>query len=251
MYIISLIPARSGSKGIPNKNIKLLNNEPLIAYSIKTSLNSSFINETIVTTDSQEIADIAMSYGASVPFLRPSDISQDKSLDIEFVNHYIKWIKKTNNKIPDIIVQLRPTYPIRDNDFLDYCIQTFVNNYEKYDSLRTVIEFDKSPFKMYTIEDNFNDNILEKNLRPVIPPSEYMFIQDPQNMCRQDLPKTYLHNGCIDIFKTSILKENTISGNNVYPIIMNKNENYDIDTLYDWNKTEKKIITSLDDLYNL
>ena len=78
MYIVSLIPARGGSKGIPDKNIKLLNNKPLIAYSIETSLNSAFINETIVTTDSKQIAEVAVRYGANVPFIRPSNISQNK-----------------------------------------------------------------------------------------------------------------------------------------------------------------------------
>lgn len=243
MYIVSLIPARGGSKGIPNKNIKLLNNKPLIAYSIETSLKSDFINETIVSTDSTAIAEISKKYGASVPFLRPSNISQDNSTDIEFINHYINWVKDNNKKIPDIIIHLRPTYPIRDNDFLDKCIQTFINNYEQYDSLRTVIESEKSPFKMYCIEDNYNSNIKEKQLIPVIPASEYMFLKEPYNMCRQDLPKTYLHNGCIDIFKTSILKNNTISGKTIYPIIMDNSENNDIDTLEDWNKTEKRLMS--------
>ena len=242
MYIVSLIPARGGSKGIPNKNIKLLNNKPLIAYSIETSLNSEFINDTIVTTDSEEIASVARKFGANVPFLRPSSISQDKSIDIEFVKHYIKWVQDNNQRMPDIIVQLRPTYPIRDIDFLDFSIQKFINNYEQYDSLRSVVEIDKSPFKMYQIEDHYNEAILEKRLIPVIPSSEYMFLKEPHNMCRQDLPRTYLHNGCIDIFKTSIvIEKDTISGKNIYPLIMNKHECYDIDTLEDWNKSEEKL----------
>jgi len=241
MYIVCLIPARGGSKGIPNKNIKLLNNKPLIAYSIETSLASTFINDTIVTTDSDDIAEISKNHGASVPFKRPHNISQDKSIDIEFINHYMEWVKNNNLKIPDIIVQLRPTYPIRDIDFLDNCIQTFVNNYEKYDSLRTVIELDKTPFKMYHIEEPYNESTKEKRLTPVIPVNEYMFLKEPHNMCRQDLPKTYLHNGCIDIFKTSILEKNTISGKNIYPIVMNKNEHYDIDTPDDWDKTERRL----------
>ena len=240
MYIVCLIPARGGSKGIPNKNIKLLNNKPLIAYSIETSLASTFINDTIVTTDSDDIAEISKNHGASVPFKRPHNISQDKSIDIEFINHYMEWVKNNNLKIPDIIVQLRPTYPIRDTDFLDNCIQTFVNNYEKYDSLRTVIELDKTPFKMYHIEDHYDESIKEKRLTSVIPANEYMFLKEPHNMCRQDLPKTYLHNGCIDIFKTSIvIGKNTISGNNIYPLIMSKGECYDIDSMEDWNKTEE------------
>jgi CMP-N,N'-diacetyllegionaminic acid synthase len=240
MYIVSLIPARGGSKGIPDKNIKLLNNKPLIAYSIETSLNSAFINETIVTTDSKQIAEVAIRYGANVPFIRPSNISQDKSLDIEFVKHYLEWVRINKQRVPDIIVQLRPTYPIRNCEFLDEAIHTFVNRYEKYDSLRSVIEFEKSAFKMYHIDEHYDDSTSDQKLIPVIPSSEYMSLRDPHNMCRQDLPKTYLHNGCIDIFKTSIvIGKNTISGNNIYPLLMNKGECYDIDSMEDWNKTEE------------
>jgi len=241
MYIVCLIPARGGSKGIPDKNIKLLNNKPLIAYSIETSLKSVFINKTVVTTDSSIISNVSLAHGANVPFIRPAEISQDKSLDIEFVQHYMKWVKDNNMKEPDIIVQLRPTYPIRCVDFLDFCIQSFVNNYDSYDSLRTVVELDKTPFKMYHIEDNYNKSSLGKQLIPVVPSHEYMFMKEPHNMCRQDLPKAYLHNGCIDIFKTSILKQNTISGKIIFPIIMNNNDGYDIDTIDDWNKTENKL----------
>ena len=245
MHIVCLIPARGGSKGIPDKNIKLLNGKPLIAYSIDTSLESKFINETIVSTDSNKIAYISKQYGANVPFTRPSEISQDDSLDIDFIRHYMKWAKDTGSKIPDIIIQLRPTYPIRNTDFLDNCIQTFINNYEKYDSLRTVVKLDKSAFKMYHIDDHSDESTTEKKLIPVIPAHEYMFLKEPHNMCRQNLPSTYLHNGCIDIFKTSILTRNTISGRNIYPIIMNKDEQYDIDTIEDWKKTEKRLQSSL------
>lgn len=246
MYIVSLIPARGGSKGIPNKNIKLLNNKPLIEYSINTSLKSKIINETIVSTDSSEIAFIAKNLGAKVPFIRPSNISQDNSPDIDFVKHYINWVRNNNAKMPDIIIHLRPTYPIRDIDMVNKSIETFINNYDKYDSLRSVIEIDKSAFKMYHIDDHYNESIKEKLLTPVIPSSEYVFLKEPHNMCRQNLPKTYLHNGCIDIFKTSIvLNNNTLSGTHILPLIMTKDESYDIDNIEDWNKTNKRLKSEL------
>ena len=234
MKIVSIIPARGGSKGIPNKNIKDFCGKPLIVHSIETSLSSKFINETIVSTDSTEIGDIAIQHGASVPFFRPSKISQDNSPDIEFFKHYIAWLNKNNKEIPDLFVHLRPTYPIRDVEFLDSCIERMMSNYENYDSLRTVIENkDKSPFKMYTVEG--------KLLKPVIPSSEYPFLKELHNQCRQVLPTTYLHNGCIDILKSSLIQNrNMLSGDNILPIIMDKNEVNDIDTIEDWIKAENR-----------
>ena len=153
MRIIALIPARGGSKTIPNKNIKDFQGHPLIAHSIFLANNCKFINETIVTTDSEEISEIAIKYGAKVPFLRPSKIAQDESMDIDFFKHYLKWCKEENKQLPDLIVQLRPTYPIRNPDLLDHCLNKFIQNYDNYDSLRTVVKNNfKSPYKMYTLD---------------------------------------------------------------------------------------------------
>lgn len=234
MKIIALIPARGGSKGIPNKNIKTFCGKPLISYSIEIAKKSKYINETIVSTDSEEIKDIALKYGAQVPFIRPSKISQDNSPDIDFFKHYLDWITNNKKNMPDLIIQLRPTYPIRDINFLNSCIEKMIINYKDYDSLRTVIENkNKSPFKMYTLD--------SKKLIPIVSNNSFPFIKEPYNRCRQDLPKTYIHNGCIDIVKTSlILNKNILSGDNILPIVMNENESNDIDTLDDWNLAEKR-----------
>lgn len=232
MRIVALIPARGGSKGIPNKNIKNFCGSPLINYSIKLANQCNLIDDVIVSTDSNEIAQIAKKYGASVPFIRPSEISQDNSTDIEFIKHYIDWSNK-NEKIPvDLIVHLRPTYPIRTPELLNNCINKMIENYNNYDSLRTVVlNTGKTPFKMYSMSDNM--------LVPVISKSSFPFLNEPHNMCRQDLPSTYLHNGCIDIIKTSIIKEeNSISGNKIYPVFMSPDELNDIDTMDDWKIAE-------------
>ena len=228
MIILCIIPARSGSKGIPHKNIKLLNNKPLIAYSIQQALSSKYKMKIVVSTDSQEYADISVKYGAQVPCLRPKNISQDNSTDFEFINHMVSYLKETENYYPDIILQLRPTQPLRKIYDIDKCLDIFIENYNKYDSLRTVVENDKSPYKMYSIENN--------NLKQLLTLPN---IKEPFNMGRQYLPKTYLHNGYIDILKPELLKNGLISGTNIYPYVMNKNETYDIDTIEDWIKVEK------------
>ena len=230
MEILCLIPARSGSKGIPHKNIRELAGKPLIAWSIEQAKQSKHKMRIIVTTDSVEYCVIAKKYGAETPFLRPKEISQDLSTDLEFIEHALGELKKENYN-PDFIVQLRPTYPTRKINILDETIDIFIKNRDKYDSLRTVIPFEKSPYKMYRIE----NNILEPLFR------EVNGIKEPYNQCRQNLPNTYLHNGYIDILNTDIVKNGKISGERIYPYLMTGDEYHDIDYEDDFQEVEKII----------
>jgi CMP-N,N'-diacetyllegionaminic acid synthase len=232
MKILCLIPARSGSKSLPHKNIKLLNNKPLLAYSIEQAKNSKYNMRIIVSTDSKKYSDIANKYGAETPFLRPKEISQDHSTDFEFIKHTIEWLKENENYYPNIILQLRPTQPDRKISDIDKCLDIFIKNYNSIDSLRTVVEIEKSPYKMYTIEGN--------KLLPMF--NKYNDKIEPYNMGRQYLPKAYLHNGYIDILKSELLEKGMISGENIYPYVMNKNDTIDIDTIEDWDNYEKNLI---------
>ena len=227
--ILCLIPARSGSKGIPNKNIKNFKGKPLLAWSIQQALDSTYDMRIVVSTDSLEYASIARKYGAETPFIRPNNISQDLSNDYEFINHALSWLEKYEHYKPDIILQLRPTQPCRKVRDIDKCLDLFIQNYNEYDSLRTVVEYEKSPYKMYKIKD--------KNLIPLY--TELNGICEPFNQCRQILPKTYLHNGYIDIIKVKIIKDGKISGEKIYPFVMDKTDTIDIDTMKDWDKAEK------------
>ena len=231
MYIIALIPARSGSKGIPHKNIKLYKGIPLINHSINIAKKSKYIKKIIVSTDSEEYKKIAEKNGAICPFLRPANISDDLSTDYEFIKHCVQWIQLNDSEnVPKLIVQLRPTYPNRNIEHLDKCIEIMINNNE-YSSLRTVVPFDKSPFKMYTKKDN--------KLIPLF--DKINELDEPFNRCRQELPETYLHNGYIDIIRTNtFLKYNSITGPNIYAYLMNKEETDDIDYIQDWIKSENK-----------
>ena len=227
--ILTLIPARSGSKGIKDKNIRHLNGKPLIVHSIEQAQKSNYSSQMriIVSTDSQHYAKIAKEYGAEVPFIRPKEISQDLSTDYEFIIHALDYLEK-ENYVPDIVLQLRPTQPLRKVEDIDSCLDLFIKNRSNYDSLRTVKKFEKSPYKMYSIRDN--------HLVPLF--TEINEINEPYNHCRQLLPDTYLHIGYIDIFNTSIVKNGTISGKKVYPYII-ENESIDIDTEEDWKKVEE------------
>ena len=126
---------------------------------------------------------------------------------------------------------MRPTYPTRKVETLNETIDLFIENRDKYDSLRTVIPFDKSPYKMYRIE----NNILEPLFR------EVNGIKEPYNQCRQNLPNTYLHNGYIDILNTDLVNKGVISGEKIYPYLMTGNEYHDIDYEDDFREVEKII----------
>ena len=110
--IVALVPARSGSKGVPNKNVRVLGEHPLLAWTIMACKKASTINRVIISTDSTEYAGLAKIYGAEVPFLRPAKISGDRSTDYEFIVHALNWLKEHGEE-PDYIVHMRPTTPLR------------------------------------------------------------------------------------------------------------------------------------------
>lgn len=229
MKILVLIPARSGSKGIPHKNIKLLNNLPLLVYSIKQAQQSKYFPQmkVVVSTDDEKYQKIAEEYGAEVPILRPKEISQDNSTDFEFINHMVNFLKDNQDYYPEVILHLRPTQPLRRVIDIDKALDLFIEHYQEYDSLRSVIETEKTPYKMYQIENN--------HLKPLIKLNHFT---ESFNVGRQYLPKTYLHNGYLDILKPELLKNNKISGERIYPYLMNQDDIYDIDTIEDWIKVE-------------
>lgn len=237
MIFHALIPARGGSKGIPEKNIKKMINLPLLAYSIKTALSlPELIQKVVVTTDSPKIAEISREFGAETPFLRPAEISGDYATDLEFLTHYLQWCHDNlkTNEIPDAIIQLRPTYPKRTPDLLKSCLKKFMTNPEA-DCLRTVIICDKTPFKMYTIDDGI--------LVPLF--SEVNGLKEPYNLPRQILPQCYQNNACIDIIRSdTIIKKNSVTGDIIIPYLMDSSETYDIDTVDDWKKCEEMMTKS-------
>lgn len=231
LKIVALIPARSGSKGINHKNIKLYKGIPLIGHSINIAINCSYIDEVYVSTDSKLYQDISLNLGAKVTSLRPPEISDDLSPDIDVFKFFIKMFIDNNEKIPDIIIHLRPTYPNRKIEVLNECIEKFIENYEKYDSLRTIIPIKKTPYKMYHIKNN--------HLIPII--KEYNYLNESYNQARQHFPDTFLHNGYLDIVKTDvIINQNLLSGSKIYPYIMEENNLDDIDDLKDFEISENK-----------
>ena len=192
MNIDCLIPARKGSKGIFKKNIIPLKNIPLIAYSIFVAKQSQFIRNVYVSTDSEEIAELSRNLGALTPFLRPNNLSTDKSGDKEVFTHYMEVSKKLGLEKSDYLVHLRPTSPGRNVEIVDRAINDFLKDKE-CTSLRSAHKTKNCPFKWFKIKDNYFYPIFDEDHNLEI-----------HNMPRQVFPEVYIPNGYVDILKPSI-----------------------------------------------
>lgn len=214
--VIAIIPARSGSKSVKDKNIRLIDGKPMMAYSIEHALQASCIDRVIVSTDSENYADIAREYGAEVPFLRPKEYATDTSLDIDVFLHALSFLKEKEGYEPELVVQLRPTYPIRSIRDIENMVQ-YMKEHKDVDSMRCIAPAKEIPYKMW-----FQD---EKGmLSPVMTE-----IPECYNMPRQQLPKVYYQNACIDVVRAKVITEqHSMSGKCIAGYEMQ--ENFDIDT---------------------
>ena len=200
--MIAVIPARSGSKGVKNKNIRLVGDKHLLAYSIIAARMIPEVERVIVSTDSKEYADISKNYGAEVPFLRPSIISSDKSTDFEVFKHAIDWLKENEKKIPELLIHFRPTTPLREPKILKDAIKFFKKNINIASSLRSGHLAPESPFKWFMKDENNFFKPLKGTLTP-----------QSVNLPRQTFPNVYIPNGYIDIIKSStVIEDNTLHG---------------------------------------
>ena len=200
--VLALIPARGGSKSVQRKNIIPLMGKPMIAWAIEHALAAEYVTRVVVTTDDEEIAAIARAHGAEVPFMRPAELAQDLSVDIEFHRHAIEWLRDNEGYVPDIVINLRPTPPSRQPAVIDKAIETFAA-YPEIDSLRSVHLAEQSPFKMWTIDDKG----LMRHVAPLLG------VPEPYNQPRQGLPLVYWQDGYIDITRPIvILGQNSTTG---------------------------------------
>lgn len=216
MNILAVVPARSGSKSVPHKNIRLIGGKPMLAYSLEHASRSKYINRVILDTDSEEYAKIGKDFGAEIPYIRPEKYATDTSLDIDVFYHCLNYLKEKEDYVPDIVVQLRPTYPIRNVEDIDKMIEILIENQE-YDSVRSIAPAKEIPYKMWHRAEDGRITPLIQNMG------------ECYNMPRQELPKVYYQNACIDVVRGRvILEQKSMTGTNIYGYEMDKN--YDIDT---------------------
>jgi len=223
---LALIPARGGSKSIPRKNIKKLNGVPLLAYSILAGHNAEWVDRVIVSTDDDAMAAIAQSWGAEVPFIRPAELAGDEITDLPVFLHALDWLEKNENYRPGIVVQLRPTSPLRPNGLVDEAIVLLQNN-PWADSVRTVAAAGQNPYKMWRIE--------QGKLQPLLSTSLY----EPFNMPRQKLPPVFWQTGQVDaIRRTTLQQGQSMTGYQILPLHVRPEYAIDLDTLEQWRYAE-------------
>ena len=220
--VIALIPARHGSKGIPKKNIIKFRNKPLLAHSIEYAKKCKLINDIIVSTDSKEIAEIANSYGARTPFLRPKIFSGDYVQDFPVLNHALKFLEKETNKEIDFIALLRPTSPLRPKNLIEKAYDLIKTN-KLATSVRTVVKSEQHPFRQFMIKNKKMISFIDD-------------VKEPYNIPRQRLPVSFFQSGDLEFIKRKTIMSGSVSGNYIIPLIIKSEELFDIDYLSDLNK---------------
>ena len=229
--VYAMIPARSGSKGVPDQNIRLLGGKPLIAWSIEAALNAKLIDRTIVSTDSEKYAEIARQYGAETPFLRPAALAGDKSTDTECFEHFLNWFQEHEGGVPEYVVHLRPTTPLRDPKKID-CAISMIKNLPAAQCLLSVQEMQETAYKCF-------EKTSDGRLKPM---GSNTTDTDIANLPRQMFPMTYTGNGYVDIIRTSAYEQTgKFHGEYSYPFETEKVD--EIDSLDDFLRIEAGIVS--------
>jgi CMP-N-acetylneuraminic acid synthetase len=217
--ILAIIPARGGSKGVPRKNIRKINNVPLIGYTINAALKSNYLTDIVVSTDDPEIAEISKSFGAQVPFIRPKELASDDAESASVVEHALDFMEKDKSIKYDSILMLQPTSPLRTSKHIDDSIELL--NSKECDSVVSITSVGGNhPLRMKCIVDNELINYIDQgfwNMRP-----------------RQSLPDVYIRNGAIYLIRRDLFKKKRqLIGKKCLGYIMSDDESINIDTLID------------------
>ena len=227
--VLAIIPARGGSKGIPRKNVRSFCGFPLIAYSIAAGLQAETVTRVLVSTDDEEIAAVAREWGAETPFLRPAEFAQDKTTDLPVFVHALEWLEKDEGYRPDVVVQLRPTSPIRPVGLVDDAVRILFQH-PQADSVRGIVPAGQNPHKMWRLPQGVHapmQNLLEVD-----------GIEEPYNAPRQILPDVYWQTGHIDAIRPAAILNGSMSGKTIYPLLIDPNFTVDLDNLRDWARAE-------------
>ncbi len=225
--VLAIVPARGGSKSIPRKNVRPFAGHPLLAYSVAAGLQARSVDRVIVSTEDEAIAEVARRYGAEVPFLRPAELALDDTPDLPVFQHALRWLEEHEGYRPEIVVQLRPTSPLRPPDLVDRAVEVLRANPEA-DSVRAVVPSGQNPYKMWRIR---QDGRMEPLLRDGF--------QEPYNMPRQKLPPTYWQTGHLDAVRSrTIMQTGSMTGQVILPLVMEARYSVDIDSEQDWDRAQ-------------
>jgi len=222
MKVLAIIPARGGSKGVPGKNIRKLNGKPLIGFTVEAAKKSKYVNRVVVSTDNQKIANIAKSFGAEIPFVRPKYLAVSSAKTIDVIKHTLKTLKNKFQYEPDIVTLLNPTVPFRKEDAIDESIEVLAKS--KVDITIQVKEMTDHPYRAYWLKNNF------------LKPLKKDFLKYHQ---RQMFPECYYSTAGISTFwNKNIAKYGHMFGPKIKPIISHDESNIDIDNIFDFFMAE-------------
>lgn len=229
--VVGIIPARGGSKGIPRKNIRPLAGIPLIAYSINAAKKSDLIDRVVVSTDDPDIANVARSYGADVPFVRPSHLAADDTPDWPVFYHCLSMLRDLDGYKPTIVVHLRPTSPFRNPNQLDHAILKLIDA-PSLDSVRAVCLASHHPLKMWTMD--------ESGLLYPFVNERICNFEEPYNQPRQGLPKVFVQTNSIDVVRSTVIYDlRSMTGRNIGAyLIEDPKLCVDTDSQFDWEMAE-------------
>ncbi len=230
--ILGVIPARGGSKSIPHKNIALLSGKPLIYYTIQEAKKSKLLDAFVVSTDDAKIARVSSTIGADVPFLRPKRYAQDRSPDIEFLEHALKWLKFHRGWEPEIVVILRPTSPLRTSREIDGVIRFILKT--RCDSVKSVsLPYPYNPFKMWFLDSR------TKKMKPILPTPYFKKLGT--DVPRQLLPTVYWQNGLVDATRAKFIKRGRVFGPDMRGFITDPRLSVDVDSVEDLKRAAPSI----------
>ncbi len=221
--ILAIVGGRKNSKGLPNKNILDFHGKPMVTWSIESAKNSLSVDRTIVSTDSEEIINIAKNLGADTPFIRPEEYARDDSQVYGAIRHCIHWLEENENKTYDFVLWLQPTSPLRTSQHIDKAFEYYFKNRKtKNDALVSVV---KAP--------------LESGLLMCVKQNKYIefcFDSKKRNAQRQNIPTYYLPNGALYIAPTHVIKKYTFYTKRTLFFEMNYDVSCDINTMEDYHK---------------
>ena len=233
--VLALIPARGGSKGIPRKNIRNFAGYPLLAYSIAAGQQADAVGRVVVSTEDGEIADVARDFGADVPFLRPAELAADDTTDLPVFQHALRWLDENQGYRPEVVVQLRPTSPVRPPGLVDAAVRKLLAHPEA-DSVRGVVPASQNPHKMWRLTTD------DTAMTPLL---HVEGIVEPYNAPRQALPQIYWQTGHVDAIRTkTILAGKSMAGGRIFPLVIDARYTADIDNLADWSRYEQLVYSA-------
>lgn len=229
---VAFVPARAGSERVPGKNVRELAGHPLIAYSIAAARESGLFDAVVVSTDSEEIAEVARRYGADVPALRPPELATATSPDIEWIRHMLAVLADEGRAF-ELFSLLRPTSPFRGADTIRRAWDQFVALDPPADSIRAVELCRQHPGKMWVMDGELMRPLLEQAPGEVPTHSRQY----------KSLPEVYVQNSSLEIAWTRITDANEIAGERVVPFVTDKAEGFSIDYESDWDQAERMVET--------